>query len=66
MVMKARDLSSLFAHASALPLVKQGRFYQKQLLHKVSNTVHLKTEQVLSTLSISVGVFDGEFEDHKK
>lgn len=54
--MKTRELGQLFSHASA-----SGRFYQKQIL----KNIHHKKEQVLETFDVSIGVFDGEFEDQK-
>lgn len=62
MVMRTYNLQHFLSQASTLPFVKQGRLYQKQMALKL----HTKTEQVLSTFSVSVGVFDGEFEEVKK
>lgn len=66
------DFSHLLAQAS--PFVHRGRCYQQRMLNKVMNHMNHTTEHVLDYLpeqlkidmkGISVGVFDGEFEDAK-
>lgn len=67
--MKTHDFGHLFSHASASSLVKQGRLYQKNMMVKVTDTMHHKKEQLSSAFDIasaSIGIFDGEFEEPKK
>lgn len=67
-----QNFNHLIAQAS--PFVHRGRRYQQDMLHKVMNTMNHTTENVLEHLpeqfkidmkGISVGVFDGEFENAK-
>ncbi|MEB3753363.1 hypothetical protein [Acinetobacter sp. MD2(2019)] len=67
-----QDFSQLLAHAS--PFVHRSRLYQQRILNKVMHTMGHTKGNVLENLpeqfkidmkGISVGVFDGEFEDRK-
>ncbi|MEB3767625.1 hypothetical protein [Acinetobacter sp. MD2] len=63
-----QNFSQLLAHAS--PFVKRSRVYQQRVLNKVMLTTenvleHVPEQLKIDVKAISVGVFDGEFENRK-
>ncbi|ESK37723.1 hypothetical protein P256_02158 [Acinetobacter nectaris CIP 110549] len=66
--MKHIDVTHLLSKASDLPLIRQGRTYQHQVFVKMNEKatvmIHDLPEKIKMNIpSISVGVFDGEFEE---
>ncbi|MBF7689245.1 MULTISPECIES: hypothetical protein [Acinetobacter] len=67
--MKHINMNELFAKASELPMIRHGRMYQHDVFVKLNEKAHHAMHQIpekikLSIPSISIGVFDGEFEEH--
>lgn len=68
--MKPKDFTHLLAHASESKFIHQGKIYQKQMASKFAEYMaHHKKHPFIHGIdfrSMSIGVFDGEFEEEIK